>query len=106
LTSTDDDIGKHTECSRTAEAEPLCGSAERVAHRAAMRRIDEPDDGEVPTIRLDGVERPRLRVGEEKPPCESPCPGCSAYFFALHASGCDYEQCPACGGQLASCGCT
>ncbi len=63
------------------------------------------EDSEAPTIRLRDETRARLRVGEEKPPCESPCPGCGAYYFALHATGCEYEQCPACGGQLASCAC-
>jgi hypothetical protein len=47
----------------------------------------------------------RLRVGEETPPCESPCPGCGAYYFALHEDGCEYEQCPRCGGALARCDC-
>ena len=46
----------------------------------------------------------RLRVGEETPPCESPCPGCGAYYFALHDPGCEYEQCPKCGGPLVDCG--
>jgi hypothetical protein len=47
----------------------------------------------------------RLRVGEETPPCESPCPGCGAYYFAAHAQGCEFEQCPRCGGARASCEC-
>jgi hypothetical protein len=46
----------------------------------------------------------RLRVGEETPPCESPCPGCGAYYFAMHEEGCEYEQCPKCGGPLVDCG--
>jgi hypothetical protein len=66
----------------------------------------EEDEGEeVPTVSVEGLERTRLRVGEERPPSDSPCPGCGAYYFALHESGCEYEQCPACGGQLASCNC-
>ncbi len=63
------------------------------------------DDEEVDTVSVDGVELARLRVGEERPPSDSPCLGCGAYYGALHASGCDYEQCPRCGGQLASCAC-
>jgi hypothetical protein len=39
----------------------------------------EEDEGEeVPTVSVEGVERTRLRVGEERPPSDSPCPGCSA----------------------------
>jgi hypothetical protein len=70
--------------------------------------MDDAQTGEeleVPTIRVRGTERTRLRVGEETPKCESPCPGCGAYYFALHAWGCAYEQCPACGGTLNRCGC-
>jgi hypothetical protein len=67
--------------------------------------VPEDEDEEMPTVSLDGVERARLQVGEERPPCDSPCPGCGAYYVALHATGCEYEQCPACGGQLVSCGC-
>lgn len=47
----------------------------------------------------------RLRVGEETPPVESPCPGCGAYYFTQHAPDCEYEQCPSCGGALAECAC-
>jgi hypothetical protein len=46
----------------------------------------------------------RLRVGEETPPGESPCPGCGAYYFALHEPGCEFEQCAVCEGQLVACG--
>jgi hypothetical protein len=53
----------------------------------------------------DGGDGDRLRVGEETPPCDSPCPGCGAYYFALHEDGCEYEQCPRCGGALARCDC-
>jgi hypothetical protein len=79
------------------------GAAWQSAH---MRSEGEREDElEVPSVTLDGTLWSRLRVGEEKPACESPCPGCGSYYFALHASGCDFEQCPACGGQLASCAC-
>jgi hypothetical protein len=53
----------------------------------------------------DGDASGRLRVGEEAPPCESPCPGCGAYYFALHEDGCEYEQCARCGGPRISCDC-
>lgn len=79
--------------------------AARARVRALGVMLRDLDDVEASTLLLRGEARSRLRVGEEKPPCESPCPGCGAYYFALHASGCDFEQCPACGGQLASCGC-
>ncbi len=62
-------------------------------------------EGETDTVTIDGEKYARLRVGEETPPCESPCSGCGAYYFALHAVACDCEQCPRCGGALASCGC-
>lgn len=67
--------------------------------------IADDDAEEGGSLRLDGKEYARLRVGQERPPAESPCPGCGAYYFSLHATGCEYEQCPACGGQLATCGC-
>jgi len=59
------------------------------------RRSSGEGDGEVA----------RLRVGQETPPCESPCPGCGAYYFAVHEDGCEYEQCLRCGGQLVACSC-
>jgi hypothetical protein len=46
----------------------------------------------------------RIRVGEETPPCESPCPGCGAYYYDFHEDGCEYEECAACGSPLAVCG--
>jgi hypothetical protein len=46
----------------------------------------------------------RVLVGQETPPCESPCPGCGAYFFAPHDDGCGYEQCSRCGAPLVDCG--
>jgi hypothetical protein len=70
-----------------------------------MRPRDEDESREPETVSLRGVAYARIRLGEEKPAGESPCPGCGAYYFDLHGSGCEFEQCPACGGQLASCGC-
>ncbi len=60
---------------------------------------------EIETLSLGGETHRRLRLGEEEPPGESPCPGCGTYYFALHEIGCEYEQCPRCRGQLAACGC-
>jgi hypothetical protein len=34
----------------------------------------------------------RIPVGLEREPVESPCPGCGAYFFDLHADGCAFEE--------------
>jgi hypothetical protein len=65
----------------------------------------DDDERDPETLSLGGVAYARVRVGEEKPPGESPCPGCGAYYFAFHAAGCEYEPCPACGGQLVACGC-
>ncbi len=71
-----------------------------------MKAVRTPDEGDEPeSVVLGGTVFARLRVGQERPPCESPCPGCGAYYFGLHATGCEYEQCPACGGQLEACGC-
>lgn len=35
----------------------------------------------------------------------NPCGDCAALPGELHVPGCDVEQCPACDGQLISCGC-
>jgi hypothetical protein len=67
--------------------------------------MDGDDDRAPATVLLAGASYARVRVGEERPPCESPCPGCGAYYFDVHASGCEFEQCPRCGGAFASCGC-
>jgi hypothetical protein len=60
--------------------------------------VDDERDGR------DAEAAGRLRVGEETPPCESPCPGCGAYYFAVHEPGCEYEQCAVCGAPLVDCG--
>lgn len=49
-----------------------------------MRSIEGDDD--------DDDDRARVRVGLERDPVESPCPGCGAYYFDLHAIGCELEE--------------
>lgn len=66
---------------------------------------EDYDNREGETVTLEGETYARLRLGEEQPPGESPCPGCGAYYFALHDAGCEYEQCPRCRGQRVTCGC-
>jgi len=56
-----------------------------------------------PTILVGGVERRRIRYGDEADDWganERPCHDCAAIKGELHAQGCDVERCPACGGQL------
>jgi len=79
--------------------------AAAACHARGVRSGEEEEDREPPTVTVGGATLARLRVGEETPRCDSPCPGCGAYYFELHATGCGYEQCPACGGSLANCGC-
>jgi len=67
--------------------------------------VDDEEHSPGVSLILNGRNYARLRVGEEMPPAESPCPGCGAYYFTLHAAGCEDEPCPACGGLLATCGC-
>jgi hypothetical protein len=63
------------------------------------------EDQEPDVIVVRGRAMKRVRVGEERARVESPCPGCGAYYFQLHTSGCEMEECPACTGSLASCEC-
>lgn len=53
---------------------------------------------------IDGQEWSRILFGEERDREESPCPGCGVYFFEVHEWGCPIEECPYCGGALATCG--
>ena len=57
----------------------------------------------------DGIERPRVRWGAEAdwPHTEGkPCGDCLTPWGEFHHPGCDIEECPRCGGQAISCGCT
>ena len=42
----------------------------------------------------------RIPFGMERDAEESPCPGCGVYYFDHHQPGCEYEECPVCGGQI------
>jgi hypothetical protein len=48
-----------------------------------------------------------IRCGDERRPMFSivPCGDCAVERGGVHHHGCDLEQCPACKGQLLSCGC-
>jgi len=53
-------------------------------------------------------ESKRIRHGEE-PGCfmpDMPCGDCGCKPGEYHRERCDNEQCPRCGGQFISCGCT
>jgi hypothetical protein len=61
-----------------------------------------------PAVSIAEQQRPRVRYGEEL--CDwgaeqQPCRDCLVRKRQLHVLGCNVERCPACGGQLSSCGC-
>lgn len=45
-----------------------------------------------------------IRFGRLARPVD-PCHDCGVHPGALHHPGCDWAQCPACRGQMLSCGC-
>jgi hypothetical protein len=61
-----------------------------------------------PTIVIGGIERQRVRYGEEAEDWgadRQPCHDCGAVKGQLHVFGCDVERCPVCGGQVIFCEC-
>ncbi len=69
------------------------------------RRSIETTVSDWPLERPTAGRRERIPFGEERHREESPCPGCGVYYFDFHEAGCPFEECPACGGPRASCGC-
>ena len=62
----------------------------------------------VATLTIGGEVYERVVFGQEEdqgPYSFSRCPDCAAPLGGLHHLGCDWEQCPRCGGQLLGCGC-
>jgi hypothetical protein len=63
----------------------------------------------VDVYEIGGKDYPRVRYGAEtdgRPPAAGrPCHDCSVSPGECHAPGCDWEQCPKCGGQSISCWC-
>jgi hypothetical protein len=61
-----------------------------------------------PTIVIGGIERQRVRYGQEAEDWgadRQPCHDCGAVKGQLHVFGCDVERCPVCGGQVIFCEC-
>jgi hypothetical protein len=60
-------------------------------------------------IRIADIERDPVRWGDERGyewwDRSTRCGDCGVGRGGVHHHGCDLEQCPACDGQLISCGC-
>lgn len=56
-------------------------------------------------IRIGGRKYRRIQYGCELGNSGEPCDDCRVVKGQIHVLGCDTERCPACGGQLISCGC-
>ena len=57
----------------------------------------------------DNIPRRRVPHGSEKEPVMregQACGDCLAPWGLFHHPGCDLEECPRCGGQALTCGCT
>jgi hypothetical protein len=69
------------------------------------KRVDEAQKiKEFPTLTMIA----RIPYGKEAGRKASPnraCHDCAVAFGQFHVPGCDWEQCPRCGGQLISCDC-
>ena len=68
-----------------------------------------------PVVIIKRKSYPRLRYGKETrygtrlpdywTAYGENCPDCSVVLGGLHHVGCDWEQCPRCGGQFIGCDC-
>ncbi len=60
-------------------------------------------------IRAHGTDHDPIRWGDEREEVwwdrTARCGDCGVRRGGVHHHGCDLEQCPACDGQLISCGC-
>jgi hypothetical protein len=59
----------------------------------------------VPVLMPQGGSGPKKALEPLPYDGEGRCHDCNAAPGGYHHPGCDMERCPACGGQLISCGC-